>query len=167
MRLFNRLRASISSDTEESPKLPTPKPSRSQSATSLFFLASENPSVAESGDLNKDIETKLDLAAPNFDGEARKQLHLLVSEFRDVFALTDEELRLTKLTVHKIATGDTPPIKRPPHRMAAGKLPEMKAEVETMLARGIIRPSKSPYSSPLVLVKKKTGAIVFPSITEN
>ena len=157
-RLFTRRRASVSSDKEESPKSSTSKSSRSQSATSTFFLASEKPSVAESTDLNEDIETILDLAAPNVDGEARKQLQLLVSEFRDVFALTDEELGLTKLTVHKIDTGDSPPIKRPPHRMAPGKLPEMKAEVETMLARGIIRPSKSPYSSPIVMVKKKDGS---------
>ena len=77
-----------------------------------------------------------------------------MSEFPLVFTMTDEELGLRKLTVHKIDTGDSPPNKRPPHRMAPGKIPEMKAEVETMLVRGIIRHSRSPYSSPIVMFNK-------------
>lgn len=35
---------------------------------------------------------------------------------------------------------------------------EIKKQVEEMLRIGIIRPSTNPYSSPVILVKKKDGS---------
>ena len=55
-------------------------------------------------------------------------------------------------------TGYSLPIKLAPHRLAPGKLPVVKKEIEDMLERKIIRPSNSPYSAPIVLVTKKDGS---------
>ena len=40
----------------------------------------------------------------------RKQLHMLIEEFQDIFALDPSELGCTKLVQHVIDTGDHPPI---------------------------------------------------------
>ena len=79
----------------------------------------------------------------------------LLREFRDVFAMNDNELVQTHLVQHEIDTGDTLPIKLAPHRLAHGKITVVKKEIEDMLARNIIRPSNSPYSAPIVLFTKR------------
>ena len=81
-----------------------------------------------------------------------------VSAFRDVFALHDSELGRTHLVEHDVDTGKSGPIKLAPYRLAPGKMSIVKSEIEDMLTRGIIRPSNSPYSAPIVLVTKKDGS---------
>ena len=82
-----------------------------------------------------------------------------MGEFRDVFALTNDELGCTNVVEHRIETGDSPPIKIPPRRAGLPKVQIIREEVNAMLEQGIIRPSQSPYSFPVVLVKKKDGSV--------
>ena len=108
--------------------------------------------------LDEDVEKILELSAPEVSETERTRLKKLVIEFRDVFALTDAELGQTNLVTHTIDTGDTSPIKIPPHRTSPAKLPIIREEVQSMLKRGVIQPSKSPYSAPIVLQTKKDGS---------
>ena len=108
--------------------------------------------------LDEDIEKILELAAPGVTGAERDRLADLVRSYRDVFALTDAELGRTNLVTHRIDTGDTVPIKIPPHRTAPAKMSIIRDEVKSMLEKGVIRPSKSPYGAPIVLQTKKDGS---------
>ena len=45
-------------------------------------------------------------------------LHSLVMEVSDVFALNSSEIGKTSITTHKIDTGDSPPLRQPPHRIS-------------------------------------------------
>ena len=73
--------------------------------------------------LDEDTEKILELAAPGVTGTERDRLADLVRSYRDVFALTDAELGRTNLVTHRIDTGDTGPIKIPPHRTSLAKIP--------------------------------------------
>ena len=79
----------------------------------------------------------------------------------DVFALDSSELGSTDLVMHSIDTGDTPPIKQSVRRVPFalhGTVDEMVGE---MLDQGVVEPSQSPWSSPVVLVEKRIGLNVF------
>lgn len=52
---------------------------------------------------------------------------------------------------------NTSPVSVRPYRYAHSQKEELDTQVTDMLTQGIIRPSRSPYSSPVLLVRKKEG----------
>ncbi|XP_033229576.1 uncharacterized protein LOC117181118 [Belonocnema kinseyi] len=59
---------------------------------------------------------------------------------------------------HHIKTTPVPPVHAEFRRIAADRLKQVKAEFYIMLQQGIIRLSKSPWSTPLHIVPKKEGS---------
>ena len=57
--------------------------------------------------------------------------------------------------MHKIETGDATPIKKAPYKTPFALRQEMNSQVQKMLDKGVISPSQSPWSTPVVLVPKK------------
>lgn len=80
----------------------------------------------------------------------------------DRVCLTDlhaSELVSAPPSVHQMQirlTSDTP-FYCPPRRLSVYEKNEMQRVVTELLANDVIRPSNSPYASPIVLVKKKNG----------
>ena len=68
-----------------------------------------------------------------------------------------KSLGVCKLREHAIDTGDIPPIYLRPYRKSMSERETLKNEINIMLDAGIIEPSRSPWSSPVVLVPKKNG----------
>ena len=58
---------------------------------------------------------------------------------------------------HTIEVGDATPIHQRPVKSAWRERGLIQHHVDQMLRQGVIEPSESPWSSPVVLVKKKTG----------
>lgn len=77
--------------------------------------------------------------------------------FKDYFARHGNELGKCNTTMHGIDTGDAKPIHQLPYKSAWRERTLIQDQVETMLKNGVIEPSESPWSSPVVLVKKKDG----------
>ena len=53
----------------------------------------------------------------------------------------------------------TAPISQRPYRMNAEELVELKKQLNDMLQKGLIRPSASPWGSPVLFVDKRDGTI--------
>ena len=66
-----------------------------------------------------------------------------------------------RITPHKIVVQDHPPIKQKMRRISPKLLASAYAEVDRLLAEGIVKSSESPWSSCPVIVLKKDGSIRF------
>lgn len=82
--------------------------------------------------------------------------HLL----QDVFSQMPEELGCTDLVHHVIKT-NAEPIKQRFYPISPALQKHVYAELDDMLKKGIIEPSTSPWSSPIVMVKKPDGSYRF------
>ena len=90
----------------------------------------------------------------------QQQLNELFREFSDVFSQGEDDLGSTPLLEHTIETRG-PPLRQPyRHQNPAVRREEM-AQVQQMLASNVIRPSNSPWASPVVMVRKKDGSLRF------
>ena len=54
---------------------------------------------------------------------------------------------------------ETEPISKAPYRMSPSELVELKRQIEELMEQGFIRPSVSPWGSPVLFVKKKDGSL--------
>ncbi len=90
-----------------------------------------------------------------------KCIKQVLEEFPDVMLeelLKDLPLRRQVDHAIKVVTGVAPPAKAP-YRMNHEELKELKVQFEELLAKGYIKPSKSPYGAPVLFVHKKDGTL--------
>ena len=57
-----------------------------------------------------------------------------------------------------VESGSIPP-SRPPFRLSQPELDELHRQMDQMLQRGFLRPSKSPYGAPVFFVRKADGTL--------
>ena len=91
--------------------------------------------------------------------EQQAKLDELLAKYKDMFVTDDDELGYTETVKHKIFTTDDIPVNQPFRRIPPGRYQEAKEHIQKLLSQGIIRESHSPYSSPIVLVRKKNGSL--------
>lgn len=89
--------------------------------------------------------------------EQQSQLKQLILEFADIFSAHAHDYGQTTLVKHKINTGDAEPIKLRPYRASPATQAILQQEVSKLLKHGVVEESCSPWSAPVVLVKKKDG----------
>ena len=91
--------------------------------------------------------------------EHRDKVKHLLYRFSDAFSKDEYDLGLTHITEHVIETGNAAPIKQPPRRVPMAFAGEDEAAIVKLLQQGSIRPSTSPWASPIVLVRRKDGKV--------
>ena len=85
------------------------------------------------------------------------ELALLLHTYSSVFS-TPTGLPPPRTHDHSIPLIEgSNPVKVKPYRCPHSQKEEIEKMVTDMLKEGIIQPSKSPFSSPIILVKKKDG----------
>ena len=90
----------------------------------------------------------------------KELLFVLLMEYADVFSF-HSDLGRTDLTKHHIDTGDSQPIHQLPRRVSPARRQEVRQLLNEMLKNDIIQPSNSPWSSPIILVRKRDGSTRF------
>lgn len=78
-----------------------------------------------------------------------------------LISLEDGECGENNLVEMVIDTGDATPKKQPTRRMPFAVRSEVARQLKEMQFNGVIQPSKSPWSSRVVLVQKKDGTLRF------
>lgn len=98
---------------------------------------------------------KVDWETADLTHEERKEIEDLLKEYRDLW----QGGRIGKAldVAHRIKLVHDRPIASRPRTMTEEQNKIVKQEVDKMITHGIIRRSDSPYSSEIVLVKKRTG----------
>lgn len=94
---------------------------------------------------------------PNLTESETKNIVHLVNEFRDCFAQSTMELGKTDVAKMSIHLMDNSPVVYRPYRLSYNERKVVRNIVDDLLKNEIVRESDSPYSSPILLVKKKNG----------
>ena len=114
-----------------------------------------NCNAVQTDNLGQKIDARLDTDLSNAEKQQVKQV---LGEVEELFSDT---IGQTNIAHHKIDTGDNPPIRQRARRMPYAFREESNKQIEDMLEKGIISPSTSPWASPIVLVRKKSGDLRF------
>ena len=105
--------------------------------------------------LCKGSSLKVDLQGSELTTKEMKELQGLLEEYSELFS--DGELGRTSKVKHGISTCG-PPIRQPIRRQPVALRKTVQEEVHKMLKNKVIRPSTSPWSSPIIMVRKKDGS---------
>ena len=82
-------------------------------------------------------------------------------QYAPLFSKHDLDMGRTDLVKHNIILSDPMPFKEKYRRIPPQMYDEVKTHLKEMLDLGAIRPSHSPWASPIVLVRKKDGRLRF------
>jgi hypothetical protein len=93
----------------------------------------------------------------NLDKYQQQQFQKLMEKYQDLFACDPDDFGRTSVITHRIDTGEASPIKQRFYRTSYQNQLFIKEEIQRLLAAGLIRPSKSQWTSPVVVVEKKNG----------
>ena len=85
----------------------------------------------------------------------------MIKRNANIFSKNDMDMGRTNLVKHHIELTDPIPFKESYRRIPPQMYDEVKAHIQEMLDLGAIRHSNSPWSSAIVLVRKKDGKLRF------
>ena len=103
------------------------------------------------------FDNLFDLDDTPLSAEQKERMLGILKRMSHVFARDQNDLGCAQAVEHKINFTDNVPSRQPCRRTPPGQLEEFKEAVENMSLSGVVRESKSPYASPVMLVRKKDG----------
>lgn len=121
----------------------------------IFNVSVENDSYEtqfDKSDITNLIRTE------HMNSEEKFHIEKLVKSYTDIFYRENSQLTFTNDVKHRIKTTDEIPVYTKTYRYPFIHKPEVERQIDEMLQQGIIRPSDSPWSSPIWIVPKKADA---------
>ena len=102
-------------------------------------------------------ELNIDLSKSDLNAVQKDKLLEFIGKNRKVFAADLSELGSTSVYKHRIETIDDVPVHSRHYRLSKEMKDLVEKEIDEMLKHKIIEPSTTEWTSPIVMVKKKTG----------
>ena len=98
-----------------------------------------------------------EIAWPDLNPEQVDRGKRLLGSYADVFSQSETDLGCTAELQHEIPLTDDVPVRQRYRRLPPSQYEQVRTHIQGLLEGGVIRPSTSPYASPIVLVQKKSG----------
>ncbi|KAE8970769.1 hypothetical protein PR001_g27106 [Phytophthora rubi] len=102
-----------------------------------------------------------DFSESKLSVEQKELFQAELDGFRSMFVDSSKEPGRTDLLQFEIDTGNSAPIKQQPYRVSLAEGEVKEAEVQQYLELNLIRPSNSPWASPVLMIRKPDGGIRF------
>ncbi|MCG7878320.1 MAG: hypothetical protein JAY78_18545, partial [Candidatus Thiodiazotropha taylori] len=110
---------------------------------------------------DKEFLKKLDFEGTNITPDQKERVTEFLLKWRSIFSKGITDLGNCDIVKHEIKLSDEVPFKEPHRRIPPAIFHEVREHLKEMIEAGAIRPSTSPYSSNVVIVRKKDGTIRF------
>ena len=101
----------------------------------------------------------LKISTTNLTQDQHQQAHRMLDHNKDIFSTSDTDIGHSNRVQHKIHLDDNTPFKQRHRRIPPSMIEEVRNHIQQLLAAGIIRRSESPWTSNVVLVRKKSGEL--------
>ncbi len=149
-----RVPVEITNNTDHTVVIPAKAVLASLKSTKDVIIPTATENTATT-DCNDDFGNLFDLEATNLNAQQKRRTMDMLKKVSYVFARDQNDLSCAPDVEHEIHLSDSIPARQPCRQVPPGQLEEFTESIEQMLSSGVIRESKSPYASP-VLVHKKT-----------
>ena len=110
---------------------------------------------------DKEFLKKLDLESSKITSAQKEKVAEFLLKRKHIFSKGITDLGNCDLVKHEIKMKDDTPFKEPHRRIPPAIFQEVREHLKEMLEAGAIRLSTSPFSSNVVIVRKKDGSIRF------
>ncbi len=107
----------------------------------------------------EDGELPSDASAACVDSFVPAKAKVTVQEFASAFAEMPPGLPPDRGIAHAINTNGARPVSKPMNRLSPKETAEVKQQVEILLDKKLVQPSRSAYSSPVIFVSKPDGSL--------
>jgi len=91
--------------------------------------------------------------------EELKVVKQMIAKWKNIFSSSSTDLGKTSVLKHRIDLLDDTPVKERARRINPNLLEELRQHIQELHSMGVIEESVSPWSSPIVVVRKKNGDI--------
>lgn len=89
----------------------------------------------------------------------KDRLRQKLSERVNVFSLSEVDVGLAQGVKHHIRLRDDTPFRERSRRIAPADVEDVRRHLKNLMTAGIIKESRSPYASPIVIARKKNGDV--------